>query len=121
MDRIIIILIHLYIINIILKLLVHLDFYTYSLHVALPISQPRLVRSMVEYFVPTIPFASYLLARWGQITGTPENCRRLLAADRKSTRLNSSHANISYSVFCVKKKKYLMYTLACPPGHMRTY
>ncbi len=43
--------------------------------------QPRLVRSMVEYFVPTIPFASYLFARWGQIIGTPENCRRLLAAD----------------------------------------
>src|SRR3712207_8389132 len=26
------------------------------------------------------------------------------AADRKSTRLNSSHANISYAVFCLKKK-----------------
>src|SRR3712207_7225084 len=31
--------------------------------------------------------------------------RRPLAADRKSTRLNSSHANISYAVFCLKKKK----------------
>src|SRR3712207_8090521 len=28
-----------------------------------------------------------------------------IAADRKSTRLNSSHANISYAVFCLKKKK----------------
>src|SRR3712207_7921296 len=28
-----------------------------------------------------------------------------LALDRKSTRLNSSHANISYAVFCLKKKK----------------
>src|SRR3712207_6855698 len=28
-----------------------------------------------------------------------------LAIDRKSTRLNSSHANISYAVFCLKKKK----------------
>src|SRR3712207_8638828 len=27
-------------------------------------------------------------------------------ADRKSTRLNSSHANISYAVFCLKKKKH---------------
>src|SRR3712207_8760558 len=27
-----------------------------------------------------------------------------VAADRKSTRLNSSHANISYAVFCLKKK-----------------
>jgi len=43
--------------------------------------QPRLVRAMVEFFVPTVPFASYLFARWGQITGTPENCRRLLSAD----------------------------------------
>src|SRR3712207_8637925 len=30
-----------------------------------------------------------------------ERCRE----DRKSTRLNSSHANISYAVFCLKKKK----------------
>src|SRR3712207_7038087 len=29
----------------------------------------------------------------------------LVAQDRKSTRLNSSHANISYAVFCLKKKK----------------
>src|SRR3712207_8411935 len=29
----------------------------------------------------------------------------LLPVDRKSTRLNSSHANISYAVFCLKKKK----------------
>src|SRR3712207_8001165 len=28
--------------------------------------------------------------------------------DRKSTRLNSSHANISYAVFCLKKKKILL-------------
>src|SRR3712207_8476085 len=27
--------------------------------------------------------------------------------DRKSTRLNSSHANISYAVFCLKKKKHM--------------
>src|SRR3712207_7601667 len=29
--------------------------------------------------------------------------------DRKSTRLNSSHANISYAVFCLKKKKHTNY------------
>src|SRR3712207_8016623 len=29
----------------------------------------------------------------------------VVAVDRKSTRLNSSHANISYAVFCLKKKK----------------
>src|SRR5258707_1777750 len=32
-------------------------------------------------------------------------------ADRKSTRLNSSHANISYAVFCLKKKKINKYNL----------
>src|SRR3712207_8495755 len=29
--------------------------------------------------------------------------------DRKSTRLNSSHANISYAVFCLKKKKHIKF------------
>src|SRR3712207_6940617 len=29
--------------------------------------------------------------------------------DRKSTRLNSSHANISYAVFCLKKKKHTLH------------
>src|SRR3712207_7375888 len=33
----------------------------------------------------------------------------LLGKDRKSTRLNSSHANISYAVFCLKKKKACRY------------
>src|SRR3712207_7251339 len=38
--------------------------------------------------------------------GSPRFCpRRPAGADRKSTRLNSSHANISYAVFCLKKKK----------------
>src|SRR3712207_8905509 len=35
------------------------------------------------------------------------------AKDRKSTRLNSSHANISYAVFCLKKKKS---HTKCPPS-----
>src|SRR3712207_8055466 len=35
-------------------------------------------------------------------TGRPY---RMALEDRKSTRLNSSHANISYAVFCLKKKK----------------
>src|SRR3712207_8349047 len=37
--------------------------------------------------------------------------RRGAAPDRKSTRLNSSHANISYAVFCLKKKKKDYFTL----------
>src|SRR3712207_6877809 len=37
-------------------------------------------------------------------------------ADRKSTRLNSSHANISYAVFCLKKKKSsILRPLILPP------
>src|SRR3712207_7628709 len=36
--------------------------------------------------------------------------RPALPRDRKSTRLNSSHANISYAVFCLKKKKIYDYT-----------
>src|SRR3712207_7005972 len=40
-----------------------------------------------------------------------EAARRLEELDRKSTRLNSSHANISYAVFCLKKKKLLLLVL----------
>src|SRR3712207_7122526 len=36
---------------------------------------------------------------------TMEEMKDRFAKDRKSTRLNSSHANISYAVFCLKKKK----------------
>src|SRR5258707_11102109 len=35
------------------------------------------------------------------------------AIDRKSTRLNSSHANISYAVFCLKKKKKNLFVFIC--------
>jgi len=42
---------------------------------------PRLVRALVEKWVATLPFVSSFYARIGQIVGTPENCRRLLAAD----------------------------------------
>src|SRR3712207_7244594 len=35
-----------------------------------------------------------------------EPIRQVVDKDRKSTRLNSSHANISYAVFCLKKKKH---------------
>src|SRR5256885_6968653 len=33
----------------------------------------------------------------------------IVVEDRKSTRLNSSHLVISYAVFCLKKKKYILY------------
>src|SRR5438445_1832491 len=35
-------------------------------------------------------------------------------SDRKSTRLNSSHANISYAVFCLKKKRHGRHALRMP-------
>jgi 1-acyl-sn-glycerol-3-phosphate acyltransferase len=39
---------------------------------------PRAVRSMVEKWVPTLPYVSTFMSRVGQIVGTPENCLRLL-------------------------------------------
>src|SRR3712207_7708235 len=43
-----------------------------------------------------------------QPTRRRERQMKRFKSDRKSTRLNSSHANISYAVFCLKKKKILM-------------
>src|SRR3712207_9042316 len=44
---------------------------------------------------------------------------RPVCIDRKSTRLNSSHANISYAVFCLKKKKnYTLTTQIHPELHL---
>src|SRR3712207_7577999 len=50
---------------------------------------------------------SHAEPRWGDVDFVyirGETSRKIFA-DRKSTRLNSSHANISYAVFCLKKKK----------------
>src|SRR3712207_7064866 len=41
--------------------------------------------------------------------------------DRKSTRLNSSHANISYAVFCLKKKNQKYTTLQHPQTHISLF
>jgi 1-acyl-sn-glycerol-3-phosphate acyltransferase len=41
---------------------------------------PRAARALVEKWVPRLPFVSSFYARLGQVVGTPENCRRLLAA-----------------------------------------
>src|SRR5947209_16394802 len=64
------------------------EIYTLSLHDALPI----LIPSVTLFFEPAI---ARMPPRIGPMHGV----------DRKSTRLNSSHANISYAVFCLKKKK----------------
>src|SRR2546430_10795814 len=68
------------------------EIYTLSLHDALPISDDgRDGRS---------PGAG---GGRGDALGRGKSGR---AQDRKSTRLNSSHSQISYAVFCLKKKKY---------------
>src|SRR3712207_8815799 len=55
------------------------------------------------------------LQAWSDPSGTSSSLRRteipsspipVLSSDRKSTRLNSSHANISYAVFCLKKNQH---------------
>src|SRR5438270_11880324 len=61
------------------------EIYTLSLHDALPILQPA--------------------RPGGRRQGWRPDRRRNAARDRKSTRLNSSHSQISYAVFCLKKKK----------------
>src|SRR3712207_7793350 len=70
----------------------------------------------LNFVVTTLVFASlfkYLpstVVAWGDVwlgaALTSLSWSLLQLADRKSTRLNSSHANISYAVFCLKKKKY---------------
>src|SRR3712207_7055370 len=47
--------------------------------------------------------------------------RRGLVQDRKSTRLNSSHANISYAVFCLKKKTHLIASMLAHHSHTLSY
>jgi len=46
---------------------------------------PRVARAMVERWAPTLPFVAPFFARMGQVVGTPENCRRLLAAGETIT------------------------------------
>src|SRR2546430_7680266 len=65
------------------------EIYTLSLHDALPISGDP-------------PRGGGALSRR---PARPRASRQARAQDRKSTRLNSSHSQISYAVFCLKKKK----------------
>src|SRR5438874_6077463 len=71
------------------------EIYPLSLHDALPISMMPPITAMV---VPNRP-------RW---RARPQDgavgISREVTVDRKSTRLNSSHVEISYAVFCLKKK-----------------
>src|SRR2546430_16752243 len=65
------------------------EIYTLSLHDALPISARTPSRPLPPRSQPPRPAPA------------PQSCD----TDRKSTRLNSSHSQISYAVFCLKKKK----------------
>src|SRR2546430_10200909 len=49
----------------------------------------------------------------GLMVAVPMLAAMMVAVDRKSTRLNSSHSQISYAVFCLKKKKRLSFTTIC--------
>src|SRR5438445_9623529 len=53
--------------------------------------------------------------------GRRRRARILTETDRKSTRLNSSHANISYAVFCLKKKKKKNYKKSLKIKHKYTH
>src|SRR3712207_7873600 len=81
------------------------EIYTLSLHDALPISSGRRSRREVAH-----ERHRAVRARMGDAGADPVPGRddRGGDRDRKSTRLNSSHANISYAVFCLKKQKYLV-------------
>src|SRR3712207_7947736 len=63
------------------------------------------------------PFVSWhldgLLPRAEVSARTETKVQGRCQEDRKSTRLNSSHANISYAVFCLKKKKKNYKSLKC--------
>src|SRR3712207_8549369 len=72
------------------------EIYTLSLHDALPIYAGRR---------PPPHRCRRDLARRVAARGPRVGVGRGGGRDRKSTRLNSSHANISYAVFCLKKKK----------------
>src|SRR3712207_8462111 len=83
------------------------EIYTLSLHDALPIwSVRRAATCSCSHVVEPQP-SSLLCRRTAQFGPfPPQSPSQLLSLgrDRKSTRLNSRHANISYAVFCLKKK-----------------
>src|SRR3712207_7505070 len=91
------------------------EIYTLSLHDALPISDRRGRRRAVRRPEPGPPrkrrqgTARRTAGHPGKDDRRPPrrqpDAAQVRAGDRKSTRLNSSHANISYAVFCLKKKK----------------
>src|SRR3712207_6947043 len=83
------------------------EIYTLSLHDALPISQDLMTYAAVpnrRNLMGQMLGPSWRHFGFIGLTERYADCLPALS-DRKSTRLNSSHANISYAVFCLKKKK----------------
>src|SRR3712207_6976412 len=81
------------------------EIYTLSLHDALPICSERpgvVIHARQQRGERWLRRGEQRLQR---PIGAARGRARNLVGDRKSTRLNSSHANISYAVFCLKKKK----------------
>src|SRR3712207_7206825 len=82
------------------------EIYTLSLHDALPISgvaEDRADRGGAQLgTVQDLAGQSLEVDDEADVRSVAALC---VGVDRKSTRLNSSHANISYAVFCLKKKK----------------
>src|SRR3712207_7216605 len=77
------------------------EIYTLSLHDALPIFRSKGGQCNAAEGDGSAAPRFVIGAAAGAAGDRPRDVR----GDRKSTRLNSSHANISYAVFCLKKKK----------------
>src|SRR5690349_23763876 len=76
------------------------EIYTLSLHDALPILLAHAERALDD-IQRALAEARRDRKRTGRADAIGNECR---SRDRKSTRLNSSHVEISYAVFCLKKK-----------------
>src|SRR3712207_7067261 len=83
------------------------EIYTLPLHDALPILTLALTQAGSENSAPAVAWMSATLEGEEYTLVTVQGFLTD-AQDRKSTRLNSSHANISYAVFCLKKKKTVL-------------
>src|SRR2546427_5167768 len=85
------------------------EIYTLSLHDALPISEGRLSQAGLRLTAMRLDARGAwefdLANRVTVRLGRRQVDERFEKLDRKSTRLNSSHSQISYAVFCLKKKK----------------
>src|SRR2546430_2947270 len=64
--------------------------------------------------------AKRLARQTEELSKALEQAQARVKADRKSTRLNSSHSQISYAVFCLKKKKKQREHQAFPQPHARS-